>query len=66
MLGYRRDDRRQLVLLRTLSGAMTTIGVMRGTIEIAVRYTDPYDIDRSSPWVTIHTTSPTSPSKDRS
>jgi hypothetical protein len=66
LLGYRRDDRRQLVLLRTLSGSMTTIGVMRGTIEIAVRYTDPYDIDRSSPWVTIHTTNPTSPSKDRS
>jgi hypothetical protein len=64
LLGYRRGSRRPVVL-RTLSGCRSTIAVGQGTIEIAVRYTDPQDIDRSSPWVTIHTTYRASPKRGR-
>jgi hypothetical protein len=50
----RRSHSRRLRLLRTISGALSTITIpSKGVTEIAVRYTDPYDAERTSPWVTL-------------
>jgi hypothetical protein len=52
-LGHR-DRSRHLSVLRTIHGAFTRITLpASGVIEISVRYTDPYDIHRTSPWTTL-------------
>ena len=52
-LGHRRHSR-QLSILRTLHGAFTNLTLpTSGIAEVSVRYIDPYDVDRSSPWTTL-------------
>jgi hypothetical protein len=52
-LGHRSRSR-HLSVLRTINTAlnMTTIPAA-GVAEVSVRYTDPYDVERTSPWVTL-------------
>jgi len=52
-LGYRGRSRR-LRVLRTLHGAFTSLTLpTSGLVEVSVRYTDPYDVERASPWTTL-------------
>jgi len=52
-LGHRFHSRR-LSVLRTLHGAFTDLALpASGVVEISVRYTDPYDIQRASTWLTL-------------
>ncbi len=52
-LGHRGRSR-HLGVLRTLHGAFTDLTLpASGVIEVSVRYTDPYDIQRASPWTTL-------------
>ena len=52
-LGHRRRSRR-LSVLRTLRGAFTSVTMpSSGVVEVSVRYTDPYDLERASPWATL-------------
>jgi hypothetical protein len=45
---------RRLSVLRTLRGAFTSLTLpTSGVVEISVRYTDPYDVERASPWTTL-------------
>jgi hypothetical protein len=45
---------RHLSILRTLDGAFEDLTLpTSGVIEVSVRYTDPYDIQRASPWITL-------------
>ena len=46
---------RRLRVLRTLRGAFTSLTLpTSGVVEVSVRYTDPYDVERASPWTTLH------------
>jgi hypothetical protein len=50
----RRGRSRRLRVLRTLQGAFTSLTLpTSGVIDVSVRYTDPYDVERASPWTTI-------------
>ncbi len=50
----RRPHSRHLSVLRTLHGAFTNLTLpASGIAEVSVRYTDPYDVQRSSPWTTL-------------
>jgi hypothetical protein len=52
-LGHR-DHSRLLSMLRTLSGTFTNLTMpSSGVIEVSVRYTDPYDLQRASSWTTL-------------
>ncbi len=52
-LGHR-GRARHLSVLRTLHGAFTDLTLpASGVVEVSVRYTDPYDIQRASPWTTL-------------
>lgn len=52
-LGRRRRSR-HLGVLRTLHGAFTDLMLpASGVAEVSVRYTDPYDVERASPWTTL-------------
>lgn len=52
-LGRRRRSRKMRVL-RTLHGAFTNLTLpTSGISEVSVRYTDPYDAERASPWMTF-------------
>jgi hypothetical protein len=52
-LGHRGRSR-HLSILRTVHGAFTSITLpASGLLEVSVRYTDPYDIHRASPWTTL-------------
>lgn len=52
-LGHRRHSQR-LRILRTLDGAFTNLTLpTSGVSEVSVRYTDPYDVERASPWMTL-------------
>jgi Subtilase family len=52
-LGHRGRSR-HLSLLRTINAAPNTITIpSAGVAEVSVRYTDPYDVERASPWVTL-------------
>ena len=45
---------RQLRVLRTLHGVFTSLTLpSSGVVEVSVRYTDPYDVERASPWTTL-------------
>jgi hypothetical protein len=45
---------RRLRVLRTLHGAFTSLTLpASGVVEVSVRYTDPYDVERASPWITL-------------
>ncbi len=45
----------RLRVLRTLDGAFTNLTLpASGVLEVSVRYTDPYDVERASPWITLH------------
>jgi hypothetical protein len=45
---------RHLSVLRTRSGAFNSLTMpSSGVVEISVRYTDPYDLERVSPWTTL-------------
>src|SRR5271165_5289225 len=45
---------RRLRVLRTLHGAFTSLTLpASGVVEVSVRYTDPYDVGRASPWTTL-------------
>jgi hypothetical protein len=50
----RRGRSRRLRVLRTLQGAFTSLTLpTSGVVEVSVRYTDPYDVERASPWTTL-------------
>ena len=52
-LGHRGRSRR-LSVLRTLRGVFTSLTLpASGVVEVSVRYTDPYDVERASPWTTL-------------
>jgi hypothetical protein len=52
-LGHRGRSRR-LSILRTLHGVFTNLTLpTTGVAEISVRYIDPYDVERASPWLTL-------------
>ena len=52
-LGHRGRSR-QLRVLRTLHGIFTSLTLpSSGVVEVSVRYTDPYDVERASPWTTL-------------
>lgn len=52
-LGHRGRSRR-LGVLRTLRGVFTSLTLPgSGVVEVSVRYTDPYDVGRASPWTTL-------------
>ena len=52
-LGHRGRSLR-LSVLRTLHGAFTDLTLpAAGVVEVSVRYVDPYDIQRVSPWITL-------------
>ena len=52
-LGHRGHSRR-LSILRTLHGAFTNLTLpTSGVAEVSVRYIDPYDAERASPWTTL-------------
>jgi Subtilase family len=52
-LGHQRRSR-HLSVLRTLDGAFTDLTLpTSGVVEVSVRYTDPYDLERASPWATL-------------
>jgi hypothetical protein len=52
-LGHRGHSR-HLSLVRTINAALNTITIpSAGVAEVSVRYTDPYDVERASPWVTL-------------
>jgi hypothetical protein len=52
-LGHQRRSR-HLTLLRMLDGAFTNLTLpASGVVEVSVRYIDPYDIQRASPWTTL-------------
>ncbi len=65
-LGHRRRSR-QLHILRTLHGAFSSLTLpTSGVAEVSVRYTDPYDVERASPWITLRiSASPSTASKAR-
>ena len=45
---------RRLRVLRTLHGAFTSLTLpTSGVVEVSVRYTDPYDVERAGPWTTL-------------
>ncbi len=45
---------RRLHVLRTLQGAFTSLTLpTSGVVEVSVRYADPYDAERASPWTTL-------------
>jgi len=52
-LGYRKHSHKLTVLRRTTTGARTLRLAATGVRELALRYTDPYDIQRSSPWTAL-------------
>jgi hypothetical protein len=59
-LGHHRHSRR-LRILRTLHGAFTNLTLpTSGVTEVSVRYIDPYDVERASPWMTLRLPAPTS------
>jgi hypothetical protein len=59
-LGHR-GHARHLSVLRTLSGAFTNLTIRSsGVVELSVRYTDPYDLVRASPWTTLKVSSESS------
>jgi Subtilase family len=50
----RRGHSRRLRILRTLHGAFTNLALpASGVAEVSVRYVDPYDAERASPWLTL-------------
>jgi Subtilase family len=50
----RRGRSRRLRVVRTLQGAFTSLTLpSSGVVEVSVRYTDPYDVERGSPWTTL-------------
>jgi hypothetical protein len=52
-LGYRRHSHR-LCVLRIITSTLTTLTLpASGVVEISVRYTDPYDRERSSSWTSL-------------
>jgi hypothetical protein len=52
-LGHRGRSR-HLSILRTVHGAFTNLTLpASGLLEVSVRYTDPYDTHRASPWTTL-------------
>ena len=52
-LGHRRRSR-HLSVLRTINGAFTDLALPATSVtEVSVRYTDPYDLHRASPWTTL-------------
>ena len=54
-LGHRGHSR-HLSVLRTLNGAFTNLTLpASGVVEVSVRYIDPYDMERASPWTTLKT-----------
>jgi hypothetical protein len=52
-LGHHGHSRR-LGILRTLHGSFTNLTLpTSGVAEVSVRYIDPYDVERASPWTTL-------------
>lgn len=50
----RRGHSHRLSILRTLHGAFTNLTLpTSGIAEVSVRYIDPYDVERASPWTTL-------------
>jgi hypothetical protein len=65
-LGHRGHSR-QLRVLRTLHGVFASLTLpTSGVVEVSVRYTDPYDVERASQWTTLRLpASASSAGKDR-
>lgn len=63
----RRGHSRQLRVLRTLHGVFASLTLpTSGVVEVSVRYTDPYDVERASQWTTLRLpASASSAGKDR-
>jgi Subtilase family len=51
-LGHRGRSRR-LSVLRTLSGRSDDFTIPASAVEVSVRYTDPYALERDGPWTTL-------------
>jgi hypothetical protein len=49
----RKAHHQRLSIKRTLRGTFTTLTPPPVVLEIQLRYTDPYDIQRDSPWQTL-------------
>jgi hypothetical protein len=49
----RRHHSSRLRVLRTIRGAFGSSRVPTGVLELSVRYTDPYDLERASHWVVL-------------
>ncbi len=59
-LGHHGRSRR-LRVLRTLHGVFTNLTLpTSGVAEVSVRYVDPYDVERASPWMTLRLPAPAS------
>jgi len=53
LIGRRRHSRR-LSVLRTVRGSFTELAVPATSVsEVSLRYVDPYDAERASPWTTL-------------
>jgi hypothetical protein len=53
-LGHRGRRSKRLSILRTYSGVFDSRTMpSSGVLEISLRYTDPYDLERASPWTTL-------------
>jgi hypothetical protein len=52
LLGYKQRPK-HLTVLRTLTSSSTTLTLTTATVQVALRYIDPYDITRASPWTTL-------------
>lgn len=52
VFGHRRHAR-SLSVLRTLRGTLTQLTLPRRLSAVSLRYVDPYDATRTSPWVTL-------------
>jgi hypothetical protein len=59
-LGHRGRSH-QLRVLRALHGVFASLTLpTSGVLEVSVRYTDPYDVQRASPWTTLRIPAPSS------
>jgi hypothetical protein len=56
----RKGHGHQLRVIQTITGSFGVLTLpASGVLELTVRYTDPYDIQRSSPWITLKLPQPT-------
>ncbi len=54
----RRPHQHRLSTMRTLNGLFSSLTLPAAVLEIQLRYIDPYDIQRDSPWITLTVSRP--------